>query len=257
MRISILGALLFLMGGCNTKDQLRTTLMENPDILVDVIKRHPAKFAPIMGGARGGGAGPVANLEEEFKNPKKPVIDSKRAIRGKAQAPITIVAYSDFQCPFCSRAENTVKEVLGKYPNQVKYLFKHFPLGFHAMAKPAALAYEAIALQSREKALKFQDELFANQPKIGQMKEAFFEQAAGKVGADVARMKKDMSSDLVIKRVEADMAEGRAMGVSGTPAFLVNGVFLKGARPAQDFVQIIDRWLKQDPRQVASGSKNN
>lgn len=257
MRISIFGILLLLITGCNTKDQLRTTLMENPDILVDVIKRHPNKFAPLMGGPRGGGAGSMANLEEDFKNPKKPVVDLKRAIRGKTQAPITIVAYSDFQCPFCSRAEKTVQEVLAKYPNQVKYLFKHFPLGFHPMAKPAALAYEAIALQSKEKALKFQDELFANQGKIGQMKEDFLEQAAGKVGADIAKMKKDMNSDLVIKRVEADMAEGRAMGVSGTPAFLVNGVFLKGARPTQDFVQIIERWLKQDPRQVASGSKPN
>jgi len=256
MRFALLFLGLVLVVGCNTKEQLRTTLMENPDILVDVIKRHPNKFASVMARAQGG-PGPVANLDEDFKNPKKPQVDLKRPLRGMAKAPITIVAYSDFQCPFCSRAEKNIGEVLQKYPNQVKYLFKHFPLAFHPVAKPAAQAYEAIALQSKEKALKFQEELFSNQPKLGQMKEAFLEEAAAKVGANVARMKKDMNSEQVMKRIESDMAEGKAMGVSGTPAFLVNGVFIKGARPTQDFVMVIERWLKQGNREVSADSKKN
>lgn len=242
-----------LLVGCNTKEQLRTTLMENPDILVDVMKRHRGKFMGLMNGPDSGRPMDVAaNLDEQFKNPKKPEIDTKRPIRGKTQAPITIVAYSDFQCPFCSRAERNLAEVRQKYPTQVKYLFKHFPLKFHPMAMPAAKAYEAIAMQSKDKALKFQDEIFENQKALGEEKEAFLEKAAAKIGADISRMKKDMESDRVMKQIEKDMEEGRQMGVRGTPAFLVNGVFVSGARPPKDFADIVERWLKTEKRAVSS-----
>jgi len=244
-------ALLALVG-CNTKEQLRSTLMQNPDILVDVMKRHRGKFVGIMNSQDQARPMDIASLEEQFRNPKKPEIDTKRPIRGKMQAPITIVAYSDFQCPFCSRGEQSIDEVRKKYPNQVKYLFKHFPLKFHAMAMPAAKAYEAIALQSKDKALKYQEELFHNQAALNQEKEAYLEKAAAKVGADVARMKKDMESDRVSKQIEKDMEEGRQMGVRGTPAFLVNGVFVSGARPPKDFEDLVERWLKDGKRAVSS-----
>lgn len=250
MKILVLFSLItsFLVISCNTKEQLRTTLMENPDILVDVMTRHKDKFAKVMGPIpqRPPQVDFKAQIDEAFRNPKKPEVDLKRVIRGKASAPITIVAYSDFQCPFCSRAENNMEEVRKKYPDQVKYLFKHFPLGFHPLAMPAAKAYEAIALQSKEKAMKFQDELFANQRGLGSEKEAFIEAMAKKVGADVARMKKDMESEKVTRLVNQDIEEGKAMGVRGTPAFLVNGIFVSGARPASDFNMIIERILKDE-----------
>jgi predicted DsbA family dithiol-disulfide isomerase len=120
------------------------------------------------------------------------------------------------------------------------------------MAMPAAKAYEAIALQSKDKALKYQEELFHNQAALNQEKEAYLEKAAAKVGADVARMKKDMESDRVSKQIEKDMEEGRQMGVRGTPAFLVNGVFVSGARPPKDFEDLVERWLKDGKRAVSS-----
>jgi len=252
-RCIILIACSLLLASCNTKEQLRTTLMENPDILVEVMTRHKEKFAKVMGPGfqRPPQVDFKAQLDEAFKNPKKPEVDPKRVIRGKASAPITIVGYSDFQCPFCSRAEKNIEEVQKKYPNQVKYLFKHFPLDFHPLAMPASKAYEAIALQSKEKALKFQDEVFANQRNLGSEKEAFIVATAKKVGADVARMKKDMESEKVIQIVNKDIEEGKAMGVRGTPAFLVNGIFVSGARPASDFEMIIERLLKEN-RAVSS-----
>lgn len=242
LMFALIGCVLF---GCNTKEQLRSTLMENPDILVDVMKRHRGKFVGILGAPEQAKPMDLANLEEQFRNPKKPEVDSTRPIRGKLNAPITIVAYSDFQCPYCSRAEKSMDEVRKKYPTQVKTLFKHFPLPFHAMAMPAAKAYEAVAMQNTEKALKFQEELFLNQPAMNKEKEAYLEKAARKVGADVNRMKKDMESDQIKKRIEKDVEEGRQMGVRGTPAFLVNGVFIPGARPAKDFEDVIERWLKK------------
>ncbi|MFM8269031.1 MAG: DsbA family protein [Pseudomonadota bacterium] len=240
------------LAGCNTKDQLRTTLMENPDILVDVMKRHRGKFVGVLNASEPARGMDVASLDEQFRNPKKPEIDSKRVIRGKSEAPLTIVAYSDFQCPYCSRAEKSLEEVRKKYPTQVKYLFKHFPLSFHAMAMPAAKAYEAVALQNKEKALKFQDEVFQNQRALGEEKMAFLEKTAAKVGANVSKMKKDMESAQVAGLIEKDMDEAKQMGVRGTPAFLVNGIFISGARPPKDFEDVIERWLKEGKREVTS-----
>ncbi|NDC24998.1 MAG: thiol:disulfide interchange protein [Proteobacteria bacterium] len=249
MKVFSFFTLLFLLSSCSYKDYLKSVLMENPDILLDVMKKHQQQFATILA-SRPNRPTPeqeIAQREEEFKNPKRPEIEQSRAIRGKWEAPITIVAYSDFQCPFCARAEMNLEEVRKKYPQQLKYLFKHFPLPFHNMALPAAKTYEAIALQSKEKALKFQDEVFQNQPLLGQEKEAFLDKAAQKVGVNLAQMRRDRDSDKVQALVQKDMEEGRTMGVRGTPAFLINGVFLSGARPAKDFEDIIDRWLKDLP----------
>lgn len=248
MKVLILFLSLFILTSCTNKDQIKAILLENPDILVEVIKKNPQKFAGLFGGQQGNRPTPAEELakrEEEFKNPKKPVIDLKRVIRGNAEAPITIVAYSDFQCPFCSRGEQSIEEVRKKYGSKVKYIFKHFPLPFHQQALPAAKTYEAIALQSKEKAIRFQEEVFKNQQLLGQMKEDFLDEAAEKVGANMDRMKKDRESEKVAKIIEQDIEEGKAMGVRGTPAFLVNGVFVGGARPPKDFEEIIERWLKK------------
>jgi len=248
MKVIILCLSVLFITSCTNEDRIKTILLENPDILVEVIKKNPQKFAGLFGSPQGNRPSPAEELarrEEDFKNPKKPLVDLKRAIRGNAEAPITIVAYSDFQCPFCSKGEMIMEEVQKKYGSKVRYLFKHFPLPFHPQALPAAKTYEAIALQSREKALRFQDEVFQNQQLLGQLKEAFLDKAAEKVGANMDRMRKDRDSEKVAKIVEQDIEEGKAMGVRGTPAFLVNGVFVAGARPPKDFEEIIERWLKK------------
>ncbi|NBT58846.1 hypothetical protein EBT16_08700 [bacterium] len=85
--------------------------------------------------------------EDEFKSPKKPKLSKDRAVLGSLSSPIIIVAYSDFQCPYCSRGANTIEEVRKKYGKKVAFVFKHLPLPFHPMAQPAAEYFEAIALQ--------------------------------------------------------------------------------------------------------------
>ncbi|NBX83803.1 thiol:disulfide interchange protein [bacterium] len=239
---------LVLVVSCTNKDQLQKILMENPDILVEVMKKHPQKFQGVLNPPRQNAptaADEIARREEEFKNPKKPAVDTARVILGNPKAPVTIVAYSDIQCPFCYRAETTMEELRKKYGNKVRYVFKHFPLPFHPLATPAAKTYEAIALQSKDKATQWLAEVFQNQQTLGQEKEAYLDQVAKKLGVNMERMKKDRDSEKVQKIVDQDIEEGKAMGVRGTPAFLVNGVFIVGARPAKDFEEIIDRWLKE------------
>lgn len=183
--------------------------------------------------------------ENEFKNPKKPKLPKDRAVLGSLQAPIVIVAYSDFQCPYCSRGANTVEEVRKKYGNKVGFIFKHLPLPFHPMAQPAAEYFEAIAIQDPKKAYQFHDEVFKNQEQLKTGGEGFLAELAKKVGADVAKVKKDLKSEKVQKRIEEDKNEASEFGISGTPGFIIAGVTLKGAYPVESFVEIIDRKLKE------------
>lgn len=186
-----------------------------------------------------------SRLEDELKNPKKPSIKAGRAVLGKASAPILIVAYSDFQCPYCREGALRIEEVRKKYGEKVKFVFKHLPLSFHPMALPAAKRFEAINLQSGKKAYEFHDYVFKNQEQLGGGGEAFLDEAARKVGVNVAKMKKDLDSAAVKKVIDADMEEARQYGIDGTPGFIVAGVTISGAQPVELFSQIIDQRLSQ------------
>ncbi|NBX92229.1 MAG: thiol:disulfide interchange protein [Proteobacteria bacterium] len=182
--------------------------------------------------------------EQEFKTPKKPKLSSDRAVLGSLSAPIVIVAYSDFQCPYCSRGAGTIEEVRKKYGKKVGFIFKHLPLPFHQMAQPAAEYFEAIAIQDPKKAYRFHDEVFKNQGELQSGGEDFLSKIAKQVGADLARLKKDRSTPKVQKRIEEDKKEAQEFGIQGTPGFIVAGVTLKGAYPLASFEEIIERRLK-------------
>jgi len=182
--------------------------------------------------------------EEEFKNPKKPKISKDRAFLGSPQAPILIVAYSDFQCPYCSRGANTIEEVRKKYGKKVGFIFKHLPLPFHSMARPAAEYFEAIALQDPKKAYRFHDEVFKNQSELQARGESLLQDLAKKVGADLTQVKKDLKSAAVQKRIEEDQKEAQSFDITGTPGFIVAGITLKGAYPLQAFEEIIEKRVK-------------
>ncbi|MBI4403275.1 MAG: thioredoxin domain-containing protein [Deltaproteobacteria bacterium] len=194
-----------------------------------------------------------AQLEAELKNPKSPAIDPERAMLGDKNAPITLVTYSDFQCPYCQRGYQTVEEVRKKYGKQIRFVFKNLPLDFHPLAMPAAKMFEAIALQNAAKAYQFHDEIFKNQQKLSSGGVKFLEEAAKKLGVNIAKMKKDMESEKVKARIDADIAEARNFGINGTPGFVVAGVTIKGAYPASHFAEIIDRRIKD--RDVAGQQK--
>ena len=180
--------------------------------------------------------------EEEFKNPKKPKLDPSRAVLGSRSAKIHIIEYSDFQCPYCKKGAEVLKEVKEKYKGKIMVQFKNLPLPFHPFAMPASKVFEAIALQDAKKAYAFHDAVFASQESLGQG-DAFLFETAKKVGANVEQVKKDMNSDKVKKRIEEDMEEAKSFGIQGTPGFLVMGVAVKGAYPKEEFFSIIEKRL--------------
>jgi len=247
-----LAAVAFLANGCTSKQQVEKVIEDNPEIVFSAIKKDPKKFVEVVNEAvkqaqetarEDEAKEEQARMEDEMKNPKKPEIQANRVIFGNKNAPITIVEYSDFQCPYCGRGYQTVKEIEKEYGDKVRIVYKHLPLDFHPMAMPAAKYFEAIAMQDHKKARKFYDEVFSNQKELNQDGDKFLKKVTKKIGANLAKVEKDMNSDSVQKRIAEDMAEAKKFDFSGTPGFLINGVSLRGAYPFPEFKKIIDKQL--------------
>ena len=235
-----------------TAKQLKEAIEKDPSIVFVAIEKDPGKFIEVVNKAAQDAQKVSAEKaqedekkarDEEFKNPLKPELQEGRVIFGKKDAPVTIFEYSDFQCPYCSRGYQTIKEVRKEYGDKVKIVFKHLPLDFHPLAMPAAKYFEAIAKQSPEKAEKFHDMVFENQGQLKDKGEGFFKEAAKKVGADIKKVEADMKDESIAKKIAADMEEARKFNMSGTPGFIINGVSLRGAYPFPEFKKIIDQHL--------------
>ncbi len=164
-------------------------------------------------------------------------------VRGAKDAPVTIVEFSDFQCPFCQRVGATLDQIEREYGGKVKIAFKHLPLSMHPKAPDAHAAAEAAHRQGRF--WEMHDRIFANQQEMSGEK---YSEYAREIGLDVARFERDRTSSEVKERIEADKRVADALGVSGTPAFFVNGRFLSGAQPFESFKELIDAELAQAKR---------
>ena len=177
---------------------------------------------------------PEANKEYKVAVGQAPV-------RGPADAEITIVEWSDFQCPFCSRATPTLARIQEAYGDRVRIAFKHLPLSIHAQAPAAHAAAEAAHRQGRF--WEMHDKIFENPRDLSP---ATFERYAGEIGLDLARFKTDAASAEVRKRIDADMRQAQELNVSGTPSFFINGRFLSGAQPFENFKRVIDAELEKN-----------
>ena len=173
---------------------------------------------------------------------------------GKADAPVTIVIVSDFQCPFCSRVEPTLKQVKDTYgPSKVRLVWKNNPLPFHNNARPAAEAAQAVfGLKGSEAFWKFHDSAFANQQSLSAEN---FEKWASEAGVDKAKFKDALAKKTYSAKIDEDMALSSKIGANGTPAFRINGVTVSGAQPFDKFKEVIDAQLGEAQKLVASGTK--
>ncbi len=148
-----------------------------------------------------------------------PVDEKTDHIVGNKNAKVTIVEYSDFECPFCGRFHPTIKEALAKYGKDIRVVYRHFPLtSIHPQAQPAAEASECAAEQG--KFWEFADKLFANQ---GALNDAYYKSAARELGLNGSKFDSCVSSRKYQAKVEADIASGNAAGVQGTPHSIIIG----------------------------------
>ncbi len=163
------------------------------------------------------------------------------AMKGDAGAPVTIIEFSEYQCPYCKRyVDQTLSLIQEKYidTGKVKYVFRDFPLGFHQNAKPAAMAAECVRAKGGDDAYwKYHDKLFENQQNISPDN---LKSYASDMGYDIATC---LDTEEFGDEVDADAKEGASYGVQGTPAFFINGNFLSGAQPYANFEKLIEAEL--------------
>jgi len=162
--------------------------------------------------------------------------------KGPANAKVTIVEYSDFQCPFCSRGYQTLEnQVLKEYGDKVRFVYKNFPLPMHPWAEPAAVASECAREQKPEAFWKLYKFYFENQRDLNpqNLKDKSLE-ALKDDGVDPAKFSDCLDNKKTLSVVKAEQAEGSSVGVNGTPAFIINGRLISGAQPFENFKAIID-----------------
>lgn len=185
-----------------------------------------------------GGAAPSAAAGMATDSDLLPVGDSP--FKGGANAAVTIIEFSEFQCPFCSRVTPTMEEIAKTYGDDVRIVFKHNPLSFHQDAPLASEA--AMAANEQGKFWEYHDLMFANQKAI---KRENLEQYAQQLGLNMDKFKAALDSGKFKAQIQEDQALAAKVGARGTPTMFVNGRKVVGAQPASAFEAIIDEELKK------------
>jgi len=175
-----------------------------------------------------------ANLKIDLPQPRVQVAAEGPA-RGPKDAPVTIVEFSDFECPYCGAAHDTVEQVMNTYAGKVRLVYRQFPLSFHPHAAKAAEA--SLCAADQGKFWEYHDVLFKDQKKL---EPTDLKAHASEVGMDAQKFGQCLDSGEKKKAVDADQAAGLQAGVGGTPAFFINGIFLNGAQPLDEFKKVID-----------------
>jgi len=182
-------------------------------------------------------------VEIYIAKPAWPVFDidiQGAPFTGGADAKVTVVEFSDFQCPFCAKGAQVVSELKKKYGNKIKVVFKNFPLPFHNHAMGAAVASLCANEQGSEKFWKLHDKMFADQEKL-QVED--LKAKAKELGLDVKKFDECLDSNKYAAQVNKDMTDGQNVEVKSTPTFFVNGKIINGAREIEYFSEVIDEDL--------------
>jgi protein-disulfide isomerase len=183
-------------------------------------------------------------------------IEADDATWGSRLAPVTIVEFSDFQCPFCSKASGTIEELKRSYgPDKLRIVFKHYPLPFHQNARPAAEAAQGVLEIAGQGAFwAFHDLLFGNQQQLG---DDAYMRFARSVGANASALRAGLDAHTWAPKVQNDEDTAKKVGVSGTPAFYINGTALSGAQPIDKFRQVIDAEAAKAQEKLTAGTSRD
>lgn len=244
---------LAMLSGCGKI--IEREIKKNPNLVFNAIKEDPKGFMDAVNSTRDkmqeiaekeAQENEAKEMEDAFKNPQMPEIAEGRPVLGAKDAPITIVEYADFACYYCAQASATMQKVKEEYGDKVKVLYKHFPVLGVPASMTASKIMEAMTKVDVEKAYKFNKIVFENQGKLKDPKAEDFLKAEGRklFGAKFDTILKNANSSEIESIIKADATEAsNKFGLRGTPAFNINGVFLKGAYPYEKFKEVIDRHL--------------
>lgn len=180
---------------------------------------------------------PVEVFIPKPRRPTFPVEIGNAPVTGGKDAKVTIVEFSDFQCPFCAKGADVLNALKKKYGNKIKIAFKNFPLPFHNHAEDAAVAGLCANEQGSDYFWKMHDQMFANQDSLDN---EGLKKIAKKIGLKSDQFEKCLSEKKYLEQVKSDMEEGRKIKVKSTPTFFINGQLINGAQPTEVFSEIID-----------------
>lgn len=183
---------------------------------------------------------PVSIFMKRPRRPRFNVASEGSPFVGGKDAKVTIVEFSDFQCPFCKKGADIMTALKKKYGSKIKIAFKNFPLPFHNHAKKAAVA--GLCANEQGKFWALHDQMFAHQSELDA---SGIEKLGKKAGLNVDKLKTCISSNKHQKQVEKDIEDGKGVGVKSTPTFFVNGQLVSGAQPVEVFSELIDQELRK------------
>jgi protein-disulfide isomerase len=177
------------------------------------------------------------SIQKRFRTDRVTLDLADAPVKGNASAPVTIVEFVDYECPHCKRVQPVLRQILDEYHDEVKVLFKHYPLGGHTNARAAAEAATAAAKQGKFWA--YNDKLWAN---ADSLTPAVMEQIAKEVGLDVGKWRADFESEAVKARVQKDRDQGEALAIASTPTIYINGRHFTDARD----VDSMRDWINEE-----------
>ncbi|MDL2272276.1 DsbA family protein [Desulfovibrio sp. OttesenSCG-928-I05] len=223
------------------KDLLRQVIRENPDIVMEVLRDNSVEVLEIA--QHGSQALQLRSLRTRWENdlkaaPKK--VDYNRPVKGNADAPVTIVAYSDYTCPYCATASRVINQVLNARPDTARFIFKNLPLKSNPLARLACEYVTAAYLQDEAKGWALHDAIFENQGRFLDEGEGFLRATALSVGLNLQRLSADIKGKAVKTIIDEDMMEAKEVKATGTPYHLVNNLSVSGAVPLPYFLEAVD-----------------
>ena len=259
-RIMLILSVIVLLSGCANKqkfkDQLREAIREDPQIVLDALNENSVAMLDILdkGIKEREKEQRLSKFEAEMQNPLQPKITAGRVMLGNGDAPVTIVEYSDFLCPYCSKGAGVVSKLAIEQPEKYRIIFKHLPL--HKKSRELAIFFEAIARLDMQKAYRFHNLAFERQ-------RALYEDKSGvvlnsileEINIDRAQLQKSVNSAQVREYLMDDSQEAGKFKIKGTPTFLVNGVAINGYVPADRFEETVDLILEKTNTSAADAQE--
>jgi protein-disulfide isomerase len=227
-----------------TRSQLKAAmeqvLKEHPELILDVLRENSITVLEIaqQGGMERQRKITLARWETDLKTPK--TVNTDRPMRGDPKAPVTLVAYSDYTCPYCARAAATMEQVLAQRKGKVRFFFKNYPSKGYALGRLSSEYVTAAFMQDEAKGWALHDAVFAGQERLTAEGEGFLRATALDKGLDLKKLGADIKSKTVKAVIDEDLAEGETMRATGTPFHLVNDLTIPGAASLSTFLEAVD-----------------
>ncbi len=220
---------------------LERIFAERPDLVINVLRKHSELVLDIA--QEGSTKRRKRSLEAQWRKDRaidKDVTMDGRPIWGDKDAPITVVEFSDFTCPYCQQAAESLKLIMEEYGGKVRLLFKHTPLSSSPISIMASEYVIAAGYQSETKAKRLYEAIFSQRARLLEVGEPFLQETAEKLGLNVKKLAQDAGSKRTKNIIEQDLKDAEALGVEGTPYFLVNNLVIRGALPYELFKAAFD-----------------